>query len=324
LGDYKAVPTFKLFPDLGAASLRDSWEDNAVIFTFKCGPIGGYVLNNYSHANPKDGKPHYVNVAHDDPDPNSFAMSIADGFIFHPGRYSLKKMTAGNNSVTVDGKGQLNEGMDFSQPLLDHDMRELSYLTGWKTGAQGRIIVEGEAAPAYKDSLLKHFRRTAIWMPGEYVLLLDDIVADGKHEITWLGAVEEGKFVNPAEGLCQVLTKSGQKMDFQILADREFTGALDHMMMDGRFGNVLLQQFQFTANSDAVKFATILDPWKKNARVTMKKDGDAVTLTVKTASTEDTWTWKPATDIKTASSIVGKRGSTELIALGPNDKAPTE
>lgn len=324
LGDYKALPTYKLFPDLGAASMRDSWQDAAVIFTFKCGPIGGYALNEYSHANPKDGKPHYVNVAHDDPDPNSFALGIADSFIFHPGRYSLRKMTSGNNAVTVDGKGQMNEGIDYSQPILDRDMRELSYLTGWKTDAQGRIIVEGEAAPAYKDSLLKHFRRTAIWMPGEYILLLDDIVASGQHEITWRGAVEEGKFVKPAEGLCQVLTKTGQKMDFQIIADRDFTGALDYMMMDGRFGNVLLQQFQFTAHSDAVKFATLLDPWKKNARVSMKKDGDTVTLTVKAGSTEDTWTWKPAADGKTPSSIIGKRGSAPLIALEAADKAPTE
>jgi len=49
-GDYHNLPTNHLFADLGAASLRDSWDPTATAFTFKCCPYGGYKLNEYSMA----------------------------------------------------------------------------------------------------------------------------------------------------------------------------------------------------------------------------------------------------------------------------------
>lgn len=322
-GDYKALPTHRLFPDIGAATMRDSWEDNAVIFTFKCGPYGGYALNEYRHANLKNGKPHYVNIAHDDPDANSFALSVADDFMFQPGFYSLKKTTESQNSITVDGKGQINEGSDFTQPTPERDMRELSYLTGWKAGEDGRIIIEGEAGAAYQDDALKQFRRTAIWMPGEYLVLLDNIAGNGPHRITWRGAVEKGMFEKPEDGLCYISTKKGNRMDFQILSNREFKGLVDHLFLDGRFGSALMQQFQFFIDTESVKFATLFDPWKKKPVLFMKEEGGTVTLTVKTASFEDTWKWENPSDAHTPSTITGTRGNSSLIALTSGDKPPT-
>jgi hypothetical protein len=342
VGDYKAVPTHRLFPDLGAASMRDSWEDDAVCFTFKCGPYGGYKLNEYLMAvrDPKTGKPHYVNVAHDDPDANSFAIGSAGEFFFHPGLYSFQKITRQLNAVTVNDKGQISEGTDFTQPIPDKDMRGYSYLTGWKQDEKGRVIIEGEAAKAYESytkdegkitfapSPLSKFRRSAVYMPGEYILLLDDIVANGPQKITWRGTVPKGQFEKPEVGSectkAWVLTKGGKRMDFQMLSNQEITGALDTMLLDGRFGNELCQQFQFTAQAPAVKFACVIDPWKKNAEMTFKEDAGVVTLTIKGDGFTDVWTWKPAADEKTPSSLTCQRSGSTLISLTEKDIAPTE
>jgi hypothetical protein len=345
-GDYKAIPTSRLFADIGAASMRDSWEDNAVCFTFKCGPYGGYKLNEYAHAfADENGKPHYVNVAHDDPDANEFALGAAGEFLFHPGLYSLHKITENHSTVTIDGRGQVNEGGNFMQPVEGTDMRKLSYLTDWKVGDMGRVIIEGEAANAYQvprkefesvdpaerakmgldkafQPVLKRFRRTAVWMPGDYILILDDLVSDGKHRITWRGTVEKGQFEAPEEGRCSVSTKGGKRLDFQILANREFTGAIDHEYLDGRFGSLLMQQFQFSTEGEAVKFACVLDPWKRKLSMTMKEMGDQITLSIRSGPFEDTWIWKPARDATTPSSVEGRRGSFSLMSLTEADKAP--
>jgi len=352
-GDYKALEPYHLFADLGAASMRDNWDEQAVVLAFKCGPYGGYKLNEYRHAVPDaDGNPHYVNLAHDDPDANSIAMSIAGDFIFHPGLYSTKKMTDTISTITVDGKGQVMEGDSYTQPVPKYDMRKLSYLTGWKTGDKGRIIVEGEASDAYRyygppplteaelaaidpaappappkpgvltESKLKKFRRSTLWMPGEYVLVLDDIVSDGPREIMWRGTVQKAQFTNPKEGLCLITTETGKQVNMQMLANKPIQGAIDHCYLAGRWGNELIQQLQFPIKSDSVKYACLLDPWSKKVSMTFKDSGDTATVTVKGDGFEDTWTWKQSKDTITPSSIEGKRGGTALIALTEKDKAP--
>jgi len=351
-GNYKALPPYHLFADLGAASMRDNWDEESVVLTFKCGPYGGYRLNEYRHAVPDaDGNPHYVNLAHDDPDANSIAMSIAGDFIFHPGLYATKKMTNTISTITVDGKGQVMEGDAYTQPLPKRDMRELSFLTGWKTGDKGRLIIEGEAGNAYSyygpppvigepapkdaaaapeppkpniftESLLKKFRRSTLWMPGEYILVLDDIVSDGSREIMWRGTVNKAQFINPEEGLCQITTESGKQVNMQMLANKPIQGAIDHCYLAGRWGNELIQQLQFSLKTDSVKYACLLDPWNKKTSMTLKDNGDTATVTVKGEGFEDTWTWKQSKDNTTPSSIEGKRGGVTLIALTENDKAP--
>ena len=390
-GDYKAVPLYHLFSDMGAASMRDSWDSpDAVVWTFKCGPYGGYKMNEFRHSNPNaEGDPSYVNIAHDDPDANSIAMAAGDSLIFHPGTYSTKKMTNTISTIIVDGKGQLMEGSGYTQPAPKFDMRTLSYLTGWKADAQGRIIVEGEAGNAYRQlvslepvpaavpaeapkeeepsgetpdnkdavadpsagqpaeaaapketkmseaktpppakiitpTVLKKFRRTTIWMPGEYILVLDDVVADGPRNITWLGTVEKAFFDNPAEGRCHIIGNTGKRVDFQILGDKPFSGATDYLFLAGRFDSTRVEQFQFSAKTDAIRFACLIDAWNKKAGLTMKANGDTVTLTVRSAAFEDTWTWRRSKDDRTPSNIECKRGGTSLIALTEKDKAPVE
>ena len=338
-GSLKTLPTYRLFPDMGAATMRDTWDDNSVIMTFKCGPYGGYKLNEYRMANPDaQGHPHAINVAHDDPDANEFALSFGNGFAFHPGVYSVtNKVTRQHNTIIVDDKGQVGEGYGFTQPVDGMDMRQLSYLTGWKAGSYGRVIIEGEAGNAYRgasgpdikkmggkvpDPVLTKFRRTAIWIPGEYILILDDIAGAGSHKITWLG--DSPKAAAGANGHYTATTETGGQVNFQLLSNQDIANSIVPVLLDGRFGNDPVQQFQFTATSPAIKFACLIDPWGRKPEMTMTDSGGVATVTIHSAVFNDTWTWHEATDAHTPSQIDGKRNGLALISLTPADKAPTE
>jgi len=337
-GDYKALPVSRLFPDIGAATMRDSWEDDAVVFTYKCGPYGGYKLNDYRMATPdENGRPHYINIAHDDPDANEFALSLGAGFVFHPGVYSFAhKLTRQHNTITVDDKGQLGEDDGYTQPTGTLDMRTLSYLTGWKTGEKGRIIIEGEAGNAYRGTTgpelkkqrqaappaLTKFRRTAIWMPGEYILILDDIAATGPHRITWRAGSPAA--ANGSAGRFTATSEAGGKVDFQMISNRTYDTAIEKITLDGRWGNVPVGQFQFSATSPSVKFACLLDPWKTNPVVQMNETAGTVTLAIRSQGFTDSWTWREARDAKTPSRIEGTRDGKPLISLSETDKAPRE
>ena len=324
-GKYSAIPTSHLFPDLGAASFRDSWEKDAVIFTFKCGPYGGYALNAYRHANLNEkGLPHYVNIAHDDPDANSFSLTVGPDKMFHPGTYSTHKLTRDNNTLTIGAEGQINDDDEWTQPVADGDMRELSYLTGWKQDAQGRAIIEGESGPAYRGKL-DRFRRTAVWLPGDYILLLDEIRpnASAKEPLVWRGLVPDGRFGNPDEGKAKAVGASGRDVPFQFLSDRPVNAALDDWFVGGRWGHLQARQFQFSAAPAApVRFAVLLDPWKRGATLSTKQDGDALLLAVTGPAGTDLWKWQSADGAKTPSTLTGMRNSRPLIALTAADKAP--
>ncbi|CAM3099728.1 hypothetical protein [Rariglobus hedericola] len=323
-GDYRAIPTTHLFPDLGAASFRDSWEKDAVIFTFKCGPYGGQALNAYRHAYADDkGKPHYVNVAHDDPDANAFSLTVGADKIFHPGVYSTHKLTRDNNTLTIGTEGQIMDDDEWTQPVADGDMRELSYLTGWKQDAQGRAIIEGETGPAYRGKL-DRFRRTAVWLPGDYILLLDDVrpTAAAKEPLTWRGLIPDGRFVKAEEGRAKVVAASGREVPLQFLADRPVNAALDDWFVGGRWGHLLARQFQFSLAPEPVRFAVLIDPWKRGVSLATKPDGDALLLAVTGPAGTDLWKWSPATDAKTPSALAGVRNGRPLIALTSADKAP--
>ena len=340
-GDYKTGPLYRIFPDIGGASMRDSWEDNAVVFTFKCGPYGGYKLNEYRNTTMDDGRPHGINIAHDDPDANEFALAVGNGFAFHPGVYSSAdvppfKVTTDHSTILVDGKGQVGEGSGYTQPVGNEDMTKFSYLTGWKTDGNGHVIIEGEAGNAYHgqsgpqlkaagnklaDAVLTKYRRTAVWMPGEYILILDNIAANGPHAITWLGTAPKSQVTN---GQGTVTTETGTPVNFQTVSNKEFQSASKAMNLIGRWGSVPVQQVQLSAQSDAIKFATVIDPWKKNAQVKMSDAGGTTTVTVHSDAGDDTWTWVDPKDSTTPSQVDGKRSGAELISLTEADVAPKE
>lgn len=320
VGDYKAVPKNHLFHDLGAAVFRDSWDEGGVVFTFKCGPYGGQKLNEYRHATPdKDGNPHYVNVAHDDPDANGFTLDVAGETIFHPGLYSVKKMTNEHSTVLLGDKGQLGEGDSYTQPVGKRDMRELSWLTGWKTDVSGKAIIEGETAPAY-DGGFDRFRRTAVWLPGDYILLLDDLRATAAAALpVWHGVLPAASFVKPDEGMA-LAGGGAHAVPMQFLADVPVNAAIDDLFLAGRWGHQLVKKLQFTPAERQSRPAVLLDPWKRGAKMSYERKGDTVVLTVRGPAGTDIWTWNPAPDAKTPSSVVGTRGGRPLFALTAADK----
>lgn len=318
-GDHLALPTNRLFPDLGAASLRDSWKPEAVALTVKCGPYGGYRLNAFAWRNAD--KPTYVNVAHDDPDANSFALAIDGDLVFHPGLYSMPKLTESNSTLLVDGKGQINEGSDYTQPVGGTDMRTLSYLTGWKAGEHGRTIIEGEAGKAYPKRLTG-FRRTTVWMPGDYVLILDDVAAEQPHSITWVGVAAKAAIADPATGTATASGAKGKSVGVQVIGSAPLQAEVKPLHVLARWGNGDFQQLRYTAEAATLRIAGVLDPWGTKPVVAMTEDKGVATVTVTHGGSTDTWTWQRAADAKTPSQVVGTRSGSPLIALTPADIAP--
>jgi len=340
-GQYTRLPTTTFFADLGIAVMRENWQDRAVAAMFKCGPMGGYKLNSYRPTMKEaNGSLPYINVAHDQPDANSFIL-LGDGeYLAETDRYPLNpgKLSTGHNTILINGIGQAAqgrpEGQDWQQPGSG-DMTQMARITAYKD-AGDVVIAEGEAAGsylAYTDAQTKksrpaldRFRRTFIWIKGGYVLALDDVRAPKAVEVTWLMQGAKLEPVDEAQGRYR-LSKNQAQCEFQLVADAPFktkmgiSTANDHSKLLG------WQQLQASAETGAIRFASVYDPWhKKDLKVVLTPEGpDKATVTVTGPGIADTWQWQAATGGKKfeAATLHGSRkGGFDVVVDGKTAAPP--
>ncbi|HRR82943.1 MAG TPA: heparinase II/III family protein [Planctomycetota bacterium] len=341
-GQLGKLPTASFFPDLGLATVRESWGDGAVAAMFKCGPFGGYRLNEY-----RNGRNfQYINVAHDDPDANSFVLLAGGEYLAETDRYSSAKRSSNHNTILVNGMGQMVPGraepQGWTQPGSG-DMTQMAKVTAWFVGGTSPsrdtrredtpptiVVVEGEAAGSYlaytdrktKKSrpALDRFRRTFIWVKGSYVLVLDDIRAPQAVDITWLVQGPKLEAVDAANGRYRLVASKAQ-CDFQVVADAAFKADVAVSTADNRSKPLGWQQLQASLNTAAVRFASVYDPWQ-HKDLAVKLDG--TTVTVRSGKFTDTWQWTPAGGRFEASSLRGTRPGGFDVAIDSKAAAPPE
>jgi len=309
-------PRIGYFPDVGSTYFHDSWERDGVSGLFRCGPLGGYALNDFRLQ--PDGSVVWVNVAHDDPDANSFILAVGNTIVAQTSGYSYLKHSANHNTILVNNMGQFVRGRDgspmmWSQPA-DEDMSRMAYTTGW---LHQRAItgIEGESAgayPAFDDGenrrpALDRYRRSFFWVEGDYVLILDDIRAPEPVDITWLLQSEE---VTPTDDTGRLQLIAGDvTMPAQVVSDREIISEIGDSPADHRREPLGWRQLQAVARaSAAARFASVYDPWDRGLAVELiALDDDNARVIVTGDGFRDEWTWQGAPDSNTPSQIQGDR-----------------
>ncbi len=313
-GSIDAVPLNALYPDLGLVCLRDGWDAASKAAMFKCGPYGGFELNDFRN---ETGS--YINIAHDDPDCGMFTVFGQGAMLAEDDRYAYNKVTAAHNTILVNGKGQIGEGRGhWMQPVRGVDMNTIARIVGWKSAPEC-VITDGEAAKAYKG--LERYRRTFIWVPGRYILVLDNILAEEDAEITWLlqaPDVQEGdagwRLAN-GEAFC----------DVRIASDAEFAGEVVDSPADGRGKSLGFRQLRLVAEVEKWRLGTVLDLWQQGLTVSLDAgDADTATVTVTGPGFVDAWDWQSPVDGDTPTELVCTRDGETVATLTADDRAPTD
>lgn len=316
-GKLENLPVASFWPDIGFATMRTSWKDDAVAASFKCGPFGGYDLNRFAQENKT-----YVNVAHDDPDANEFLIAMGGDLVVKTDGYAERKASRGHNTILVNGFGQMSkgrpEGGKFSQPSSG-PMTEMGVITAWRD--TGDIVAaEGEASGSYLDykdkktgagrPALDRYRRTFLWVKGGYILVLDDIRAPSAVDIDWLVQGEKLDSAGDARDGRFTLKTAAQSCGFQVVADKALAFTIQDSPADNH-GKVLgYRQLKASANAAALRIASVYNPWKNPGLGVRLETGAApgeATVIVEGAGIRDRWTWKGGADRFTASVLSGER-----------------
>jgi len=329
-GSKDKLATTAFFPDLGLLFVREGWKADDVAAMFKCGPFGGYLLNQFRAETGRG-----INVAHDDPDAGSFTIFTGGEFVAESDRYSKHKQSRNHNTILINGMGQMvpgrPEGGVWSQPGRG-DMSQMAVVTSYKS-AGDVVAVEGEIAGSYlalqkrgkipaARPALNRFRRCFIWVKGQYVLVLDDLRAPEAVDVTWLMQSPMLKPLDRGEGA--YVLGAGQAMcEFMVMATQPTAAEVAKSTADHRGEALGWQQLQLKANTQAIRLASVYDPWRRGGlKVDLKVDGDTATVTVTGKGISDTWAWKAKAGRFEPSVLTGKvHGGKTTFTMDQPDKA---
>lgn len=328
------LPTASFFSDLGLCYLRSSWDTNGKAAMFKCGPLGGYTLNRFRTQNGM----RYINVAHDDPDTNTFILYGEGTYLAETDRYSYHKQTAALNGILVNGIGVVaagrNEGVKWSQPATQgRDMTRMGVITAYAE-RESAIAIEGEAAGAYPAHsqngqtrpAMDRMRRVFVWFVDRYVLVLDDIRGPQPVDVTWLMQGPELYEVNAPMGRYR-LANGAATCPFQVVADIRAFGAIGASPAEQR-GEILgWQQLQLQVRHvSSVRFASVYDLWN-HGKVTVSLTTDSpeqATITITGTGFQDTWTWQAGPGRYDPSQVTGYRQDGSQIIMMNEPEPQTE
>ncbi|MDA3873194.1 MAG: heparinase II/III family protein [Kiritimatiellae bacterium] len=300
------LPTRKIFRDSGVAFVRDGWTEDSAALMFRSMPIGGRKLNEYRNAHGYK----YVNVAHDDPDANSFVLWKNGGLLAETSRYSNQKQSASHNTILINGMGQAPVGRrpdptQWMQPARGKaDMLEMAFFTGWESDGKV-VIMEGEASGSYTANKnkagkqrpsLTRYRRTVIWVESGYVLVLDDIRAgEDEVEMTWLLQGPELEVVN-ADTKRFLLKHETAECPFQVVSLSPMEIEVVESPADHRGKALGWRQLRLQGKGSTFNVVSVYDLWQHgDLRVELEAaEDDTSRVRVISGETTDHWKWVPA------------------------------
>ncbi len=323
-GQIADLPTRDFFPDLGMLIVRDTFGPRGIGALFKCGPLGGHTLNHYRAANNFA----YLNVAHDDPDANSFTLFAEGKFLAETDRYAQRKQSASHNTILINGVGQAAQGrpdvQHWSQPARGRvSMHDTAVITA-KAERGPHLAIEGEAGGAYPIDTSKpnrpevqRYRRAFFWIEGRYVLVLDDIRLASPGEVTWL--MQGPTLTADARGGGHYqLGRDGVTRGFAVASTHTTAEVIDVSPAEHRGKPLGWQQLRLTTKTDSVRFASVYDLWdRKQLAVALEAKGaDRAAVRVTGGGIDDVWDWQAAESRFGPSAIAGRTaGGEALISL---------
>jgi len=162
------LPLFKHFKDLDIAYMRSGWSGRESLAMFKCGPwIGHYAASQYKY-DPYGGHTH--------PDVGTFQIFSHGDWLITDEGYAWKR-TIYQNTLVINGKGQVGEGRWFSgrDYVGKSDQPGIVYTSSNKE----YDYVIGNATIAYPASThLTSFYRHILYLKPDCWVIADEVRAD--------------------------------------------------------------------------------------------------------------------------------------------------
>lgn len=184
--DLSKLPTHHHFEDFGVVCWRSSWEPDATVCMFKCGPPNGYSAD----AKLKEMPRWRPNTGHVHPDIGMFWIYARGAYLATDTGYTSRKQTRDHNTLLVDGKGM---GEDRTYWIYSgFPDKDIPY-SKWMPARLEKVHVEdeyvyalGDFSTAYPEDLGALTIRRHFVATRDFQIVYDELSGARSHEYTWL------------------------------------------------------------------------------------------------------------------------------------------
>ena len=164
------LPLYRYFDDIGIVVSRSDWGPDATAVAFKCGPLGGKLINE-TRGTEYSWFTDYVNVAHDDPDAGTFLLFSRGSFLTTGDGYEkVSKVTTQHSTFIVDDLTQYGGGGPWCQPETDQSRY------AWQKdffAVNDRVVFSGDMKGVYPN--MTKLNRTFVSHQANYIIIYDDV-----------------------------------------------------------------------------------------------------------------------------------------------------
>jgi hypothetical protein len=163
------LPTQHHLIDKDIVMGRSGWEGNEATYAFKCGPNSGH------HANRR--YPQDISGGHMHPDAGHFILHASGQWLIVDDGYH-KKYTKHQNTIMVNGIGQVGEGYTWFEDLEIRRGHPEGRMLHASTSDKLDIAI-GDAAPVYmREAKLKKYLRHVLYLKPDVWVIVDELAAD--------------------------------------------------------------------------------------------------------------------------------------------------
>ncbi|WP_409342083.1 Ig-like domain-containing protein [Paenibacillus sp. MBLB4367] len=201
------LPTMRHFEDMGIVMDRSDWSGNESVIAFKSGPyIGHKALHENDSLDDWGG-------GHAHPDANHFVWYGNGDWLIRDDGYNYK-YTSNQNTLLIDGKGQLGEGkLWFAAAEPQSVKAEPRILKAVSTSEYSHMI--GDAAQAYPSaSTLKTYKRHLLYVKPDILIVVDDIETEQPKQLELRFYPEKQQAYSLADGSFWI---PGLKTNFNVM-----------------------------------------------------------------------------------------------------------
>lgn len=182
------LPAFWYFDNIGWVTTRSSWDEDAVMIGFKCGPFHGHKLQRYYERRANENLSEYISIGggHVHSDVNNFQIYAYGKWLAIDPGYERPKWTKNHNTILVNGKGQLGEGLTWFDRKTVLNARASSAILKAESHTDFDYII-GDAGSIYPESAgLIRFYRHLIYIKPDFIIIVDELKANDAALFEWL------------------------------------------------------------------------------------------------------------------------------------------
>lgn len=181
--EYKSVEDiFHHFEDHGFVTMRNSWEEDATLVGFRCGPGPGHANQAKSERLSNRG----YGPGHQQPNINHFVIYANGTWLAIDPGYTHLKETRNHNTILVNGRGQAGAGERWLDYMAFQNREPAPKIMLAETTSEYDYVI-GNAGNIYiEEAGLEYFERQLMFIKPNVIIIADRLKGKANSTFEWL------------------------------------------------------------------------------------------------------------------------------------------